>query len=169
VVAFDQLDPRRRRLFAGFEDDGVAGNQRGHDVTVGQMHREVIRAEYGQHAVRLVTQRRTRPHCPVETALRCAFVVRIDRNLDLGHHGLDFGLGLPKRLAGFARDRVGKVLGTGANDVDEPVQSFDPNGQRACGPFGPCVARLRDFGLDVAHVSTPVGRARGWFDGDDFG
>ena len=49
--------PARGRLLRRLEDDRIAGDQRRDDVAVGQMRREIVRAEHRQHAVRLVADR----------------------------------------------------------------------------------------------------------------
>ena len=52
--------PRADRggLFTGFEYDGVARQQGGNDMAVGQVSRKVKRAQHRQHAVRLESSNR---------------------------------------------------------------------------------------------------------------
>ena len=75
MIAFDKHLAACRGFFGWFENDGIARNQGRDNVTVGQMRREVIWAEHGHDAVRLVAQRLTIAHVTIEAALRRALVV----------------------------------------------------------------------------------------------
>ncbi len=44
-------------LFTRLEDDAIARDQRGDDMAVGKVSREIIRAQYRHHAMRLVSHR----------------------------------------------------------------------------------------------------------------
>ena len=71
-------------LFRRLEDDRVARDQRRDDMAVGQMRGEVVGAEHRQHAVRLVADGGARAHRALEAALRGAFAIGGDRDIDLG-------------------------------------------------------------------------------------
>ncbi|MNU85123.1 hypothetical protein D3C71_748610 [compost metagenome] len=69
-------------------------------MTVGQVAREVVGAEHGDHAVGLVTHERLGTgHGVLDRA--GALVMGADGDGDLALHGRHFGAGLPQRLAGF--------------------------------------------------------------------
>src|SRR3546814_5953149 len=80
---------------------------------------------------------------------------RSDRNIDLVAHRFDLGARFPQRLAGLARDQVGKALRLGLHSVDEAAQRFGTIGEGPGGPAGPGSARRRDLGIDVARPAAP--------------
>ena len=121
VEAIDQERADRGGLFGRFEHHGVPGEECWDDVAVGQMRREIIRAEHREHAVRLVAQRHAPAHLRVEPPLRRALGISGDRDIDLGDDGFDFGPRFPQRLAGFARDQIGERVGARAHDIGEPA------------------------------------------------
>ncbi len=169
MQAFDQRHATGGRLFAGLEDDGIACEQGGYDVPVGQVHREVVRTEHRQHAMRLVPDGGSRTHRALDAALRGAFLIGADRNLDFQHDRFDFGPCLPQRLAGFAGDSVGECFRTTAHDIHETTQRFRPVGERTRRPFGPRAAGEVDLCIDVADRAPPQDRTRRGFVRDQFG
>jgi hypothetical protein len=133
------------------------------------MDRKIIGAQYGKDAMRFMAQRRASADCAIKPSLGCTFIVGIDRNLDFGDHRFNFRSRFPQRFARFARDRICQHLGASPDDVDKPVQHFDPHCNRACGPLGPCCACSRDFFVDVANRSAPEFSASCRFVGNKFG
>ncbi|MNZ37050.1 hypothetical protein D3C78_544890 [compost metagenome] len=76
-------------------------------MAVGQMPREIVRAEDRQHAVRTMAQR-----CGAVGHIGMLFagagVIGLNRNSDFIDHCRDFGRRLPARLAGFAGNNAGQ-------------------------------------------------------------
>ncbi len=95
VQAFDQERADRGRLFGWLEHHRIAGDQRGHDVPVGQMRREIIRPEHGEHAMGLVADGDAVAERRVEFPLRRPLGISVDRNVDLVDDRADLGLRLP--------------------------------------------------------------------------
>ena len=98
-------------------------------MTVGQMAREVVGAEHGDHAVRLVAHEGlgTR-HGILDRA--GALIMGADGDGDLALHGGHFGTGLPQRLAGFAGDGqrqrffvLTEQVGIAAHDVQTRLKT----------------------------------------------
>jgi hypothetical protein len=109
MIAFDQERPRRGRLFGGFEHHRIPGEERGHDMAIGQVRREIIRPQHRQHPVRPVAQRHAPAARLVGDALARTLGLRGDRDGDLGDHGVDLGRrlhsGLPvSRAISSAKD-----------------------------------------------------------------
>ena len=98
----------QRRDVARLDHDGVAGEQRRHDVRVAEVEREVERADHADHAERLVAQRtrRARP----APALRSAAIAAFDE-IEAVEQRLDLVLRLAADLAGLEHDRVGELIG----------------------------------------------------------
>ena len=167
AIAIDQEGARCRRFLGRFEDHRIAGDQRGDDMAVGQMCREIVRTQHRQHAMRLVPQRHARSHRGVQPPLRGAIGISGYRDVDLRHHRVDFGACLPQRLAGLARDHVGEGVLPLAHDIGETAQRLDPIGQRPRRPGRPAGARDRNFGVDVSYRTTPQLRAGRRFEGND--
>ncbi len=87
----------------GLEHHGIAGDQRRHDMAVGQVAREVVGAKHGHDAVGLVAHERLGArHGVLHRA--GTLVMGADGDGDLALHGGHFGAGLPQRFAGFAGD-----------------------------------------------------------------
>ena len=109
VEAADQEFADRRRLLGRLEDDRIAGDQRRDDVAVGQVRREIVGPEHGEHAVRLVADRDPVAERGFELPLRRALGIGLDRDLDLVDDRADLGPRFPQRLAGLARDQLGEL------------------------------------------------------------
>ena len=138
-------------------------------MAVGQVRREIIGAEHGEHAVRLVADGDAGAHRAFEPALGGAVRIGRDRDVDLVDHRLGLGARLPERLAGLAGDQVGERLQLAAHDIGEAAQGLDPEGEGARGPAGPGGAGGGDRGLDVAGLAGPerfagrgLGRCQAW-------
>ena len=93
-----------RRDFRWLEDDGIARDQGGDDMAVGQMAREIIGAKHRHHAMAAMAQHgATKGHGG--GTLAGALGMGRDRDIDLGDHRPHFGVAFPQQLAGFARDK----------------------------------------------------------------
>ena len=160
MEAFDQEGAARRGLLGRLEHHRIARDQRRDDVAVGQMRGEIIGAEHGQHAMRLVAHRDLVAERGFELPLRGALGISVDRNLDLVDDRSDFGPRFPIRLAGFARDEVGEILLAGANLIGEAAQRLAAVSDRMRRPFGPGGARGGDFVPGIADFARPDFRAR---------
>ena len=57
METFNKHSTGCRRFFRWFEYDSIAGDQRGHDMPVGQMGWKIIRAKHTKNPVRFVAQR----------------------------------------------------------------------------------------------------------------
>ena len=109
VKAMDQELAGRRRLLRRLEHHRVAGDQRRDDVPVGQVRREIIGPEHGEHAVRLVADRDAVAERGLHLPLRRPLGIGLDRDLDLVDDRADLGPRFPQRLAGLARDQLGEL------------------------------------------------------------
>jgi hypothetical protein len=122
------------RVFARLEHDRVPGDQGRHDVAVGQVAREVIRAEHREHAVRAVPQ-----HGVAVRDLRRGFAgaraVGLHRNVDLGRHRRHFRARFPQGLADFLGDGGGQLLGVLLEQVAKALADGNALFQRAQRPF----------------------------------
>ena len=127
-----QLGDFRRQL-AGLEQHRVTRQQRRHNMAVGQVTREVVRAEHRDHTMGLVPQHGggvgQRP-----ALLAGALAVALDRDGDLVDHAGHFSGGLPQRLAGFLANAVGQLVGAGLQAVSEGFQHGNPLIQRTLRP-----------------------------------
>ncbi len=122
-----------RRELGRFEDHGITGNQRRHDMAVGQVAREVVWAEHRHHAMRLVTQHRLRV-AHRRTTLTGTLLVGLHRDVHLVHHGGDFGLRFPQRLAGFLGNDLGQRGLVGGQQLAKTAGNGDTLVQRAACP-----------------------------------
>ena len=156
-----------RRLFRRLEHNHIPGQQRRHDMAIGQMRREVIRAEHGQHAVRLVTQ-----HLAHAGGLGCLFTrplgLRSDGDLHLGGDAGDFGAGFPQWLASFARNHLGEGVSVGFHGRLEGADDGDAFGQRPPRPTRRRSTGARQSGRHAAHWPGPDRLARAGIGGDEF-
>ena len=57
-ASFDEVVGRKRRVFGGLDDDGVAADERGHDLPRGNRHREIPGRYQPAHAYRLARAHR---------------------------------------------------------------------------------------------------------------
>jgi hypothetical protein len=166
LQGLDQQLARQGRLFRRLEHHGVAGQQGRHDVAVGQVAREVERAQHRHHAMRAMAQHgATERH--VAGVLAGALVIGLDRGLDLAGHRAQFGLGLPQRLAGLAAQRLGEGRRAGHQGVLVAAQDRDPLFARQVGPGRKGLAGRRDGRRHVGGTRrglTPDDLARGRID-----
>ena len=91
------------------EHDRIAGDERRHNVAVGQVAREVVGAEHGHDAMGLVAHERLGARHGVFHRAG-ALVMGTDGDGNLALHGRHFGAGLPQGLAGFTGDGQGQRL-----------------------------------------------------------
>ncbi len=155
MEAADEHLADRGRLFGRLEDHGIAGDQRRDDVTVRKVRGEIVRSEHGEHAMRLVTHRDLVAERSLHPALRSTFGIRLDRDLDLVDDGSDLGAGFPQRLAGLARNQLGKFALTLAHDIGKAAQRLDAIGVRMRRPLGPGGARGSNFLAGIADLARP--------------
>ena len=95
----------QRRDVARLDDDRVAGEQRGDDVRVAQVQREVERPDHADHAERLVAQVLAgRDRARLEIAGHRAL-----HQIEAVEQRLDLVLRLAADLAGLEHDRVGEL------------------------------------------------------------
>ena len=160
VKAVDQEFAGRGGLFRRLEHHCIAGDQRRDDVAVGQMHREIVRPQHRQHAVRLVAHRDAVAERGLELALRRALGIGLDRNLDLVDHRRDLGPRFPIRLAGFLRDQLGEFILALADDIGEAAHGLDPVSDRMRRPGRPARARRLDLEVGIADRAGPDFLAR---------
>ncbi|MNI36819.1 hypothetical protein D3C73_908850 [compost metagenome] len=136
------------RQFARFEQDAVAGQQRRHDVTVGQVTREIVRAEHRHHAVWLVTQHGGGV-AQRAALLAGAFAVTLYRDRNLVDHAGDFGGRFPQRFTGFLTDGAGQFVRVVFQRGGEGFQHRDALLQRTTGPLGKRLACRLHCRLDL--------------------
>lgn len=130
------------------EHDGVAGDQRGHDVPVRQVPRKVVRTEHRDDAVRTVPQHRDAVGRR-RAALARALVICGDRDVDLRGHRCDLGARLPQRLARLAADHRRERFLALDEQCGEALDDRAARVEIERGPCGERAARARDRALDV--------------------
>ena len=155
VEAFDQEFAHGRRLFARLEQYDIARDQRGDDVAVGQVGREIIRAQHRHHAMRLVPEGSGALQRAVELFLPGAFGIGGDRDFDLADHRFNFGTGFPQRFARFARDQFGEGFGLFAHFVGEAAHEFHALARRLPRPVAHRCARAFHRLVDIAGSPAP--------------
>ena len=145
----------RGRLLRRFEHDCVARDQRGDDVAVGEVRREIVGPEDGEHAVRLVPHRDPVAERRFELPLRRALGIGVDRNSTLSTTAptsvLASHKGLPVSLEISSANSASFL----ADDVGEAADRLDPVGVRMRRPVGPCRACRGDFGRGIANLARP--------------
>jgi hypothetical protein len=155
VEQFDKPRANGRGFFRRFEQHRIAGDQRRHDMAVRQMRGEIIGAEDGKRAVRLVAHRVAQPHRAFDPAVGGAFGIGLDRDIDLVRDRFDLGPRFPQRFAGLARDQIGELFAIGLHPVGKAAQRFGAEGDGLRGPSGPGGARGCNFGVDVTDTAAP--------------
>ncbi len=125
-------------------------------MPVGQVTREVVRAEHRDHAVGLVAQ------YGGGVAQRAALLagtlaVALYRDGDLVGHAGDFGGRLPQRLAGFFADAAGDFIGAAFQGIGEGLKHTDAFLQRAPGPARKRLARRLHGGLNLFDAGAIAG------------
>ncbi len=142
-------------LLARLEDDRIAGDQRRHDMAVGQVRGEIVGAEHRHHAVRLVAQRGLALQRAVELALPGPLGIGADRDLDLVDHRFHFGPRFPHGFAGLAGDQLGEFILFLAHLVGKAAHQLHPLGERLCCPLRPGAAGPRHRFIDIAMLAAP--------------
>ena len=143
------LQPQLHRQFGGgggqlarLKHHGIPGNQRRNNVSVRQVTGEIVGAENGHHAVRLVAQQRfTVRHR--RFALAGTLAVGFNRDARFANHRLHFGPGFPQRLAGFPGDKRRQRLFLRFQQGRKSLNAGDALRQRSVGPGIECAARRR--------------------------
>ena len=144
-----------RRQLAGFKYDSIPGDQRRNDMPVGQVAREVVRAEDRHHAVRLVAQQRF-PVRQRRLMKARPLVIGLDGDGGFADHRLHFGAGLPQRLAGLPGNQGRQRLFMRLQQRGETLYDVNTLGQRAVRPGIKRGARRGAGRLDV--VGPRAGR-----------
>ena len=144
-----------RRQLAGFKHNGVPGDQRRNDMSVGQVAREVVGAKDCHHAVRFVAQQRFTVRQRRLMKAR-PLVIGFDGDRGLADHRLHFGAGLPQRLAGLAGNQGRQRLFMRLQQRGKTLYDVNTLGQRPVRPGIKRRARRGAGRLDV--VSARAGR-----------
>ena len=141
---------------ARLEQHGIARQQRRDDVPIGQVPREVVRAEHRHHTVGFMAQHSGGvAQGAALLAGTLAVALHRDRNL-VGHAG-DFSGRLPQWLAGFFANAAGDFIGTAFKRGGEGFQHADAFFERALGPCRECLTRSLHGGFDLFGAGAIAG------------
>ena len=133
---------------AGFEQYGVARQQRRNDMPVRQMPREVVGTKDRNHAVRLMAQH-SGGVAQRATFFAGTLTVALHRNSDFIDHAGDFGGRLPERLAGFFTDAMRQFVRMRFQTGGKRFKHRDSLVQRAFGPGWKCLTRSLHGRIDL--------------------
>ena len=123
-------------------------------MTVGQVAREVVGAEHGDHAVGLVAHERLGArHGVLDRA--GALVMGANGDGDLALHGRHFGAGLPQRLAGFPGYGQGQRLLVLAEQIGIAAHYGQTILEGQIGPMVEGRAGRLDGGIHLSSAGRP--------------
>ncbi len=146
----------RRGQFGRLEHHRVPGEQRGHDMAIGQVAGEVVRPQHRHHPVRAVAQDGFAERHRAALFAR-AFGLGGDRQFDLADHRADFLRGFPQRLAGFARDQLGEVGGARLQHGGIGARDGHPFRDRGAPPVAKRHTGARDRCIDIRAARDRTG------------